>query len=182
MLIDEVESLTSARKAAVAGSEPSDAVRAVNALLTQIDNLRSRPNVLIITTSNITEAIDLAFVDRADIKQYIGPPDEIARYEILRSCLNELIRVGIITHDEPIRSYKELQAGNGKHDTQAFMQALQQVARDCDGLSGRALRKMPFIAHAMFVSSITSSMDRFLKALHQAVQKEKTSRQQLGGD
>jgi hypothetical protein len=26
------------------------------------------------TTSNITDAIDLAFVDRADIKQYIAPP------------------------------------------------------------------------------------------------------------
>lgn len=31
LLIDEVESLTSARKAAVSGSEPSDAVRVVNA-------------------------------------------------------------------------------------------------------------------------------------------------------
>ena len=34
VLIDEVESLTAARKAAVAGSEPADAIRAVNALLT----------------------------------------------------------------------------------------------------------------------------------------------------
>ena len=30
--------------------------------------------MLVLTTSNITEAIDLAFVDRADIKAYIGPP------------------------------------------------------------------------------------------------------------
>ena len=35
----------------------------------QIDNLRERDNVLILTTSNVSEAIDLAFVDRADIKQ-----------------------------------------------------------------------------------------------------------------
>jgi hypothetical protein len=68
-LIDEVESLTAARKAAMSGSEPSDAVRVVNALLTQIDALKQRSNVIILTTSNITEAIDLAFVDRADIKQ-----------------------------------------------------------------------------------------------------------------
>ncbi len=31
-------------------------------------------NVLIMTTSNITESIDDAFIDRADIKQYIGLP------------------------------------------------------------------------------------------------------------
>ena len=36
------------------------------------------------------EAIDLAFVDRADIKQYIGLPSTIARYQILRSCVHEL--------------------------------------------------------------------------------------------
>lgn len=54
------------------GSEPSDAIRAVNALLTQLDQLKRFPNVMILTTSNITEAIDLAFVDRADIKAYIG--------------------------------------------------------------------------------------------------------------
>ena len=35
----------------------------------QIDNLRERDNVLILTTSNVSEAIDLAFFDRADIKQ-----------------------------------------------------------------------------------------------------------------
>ena len=51
------------------------------------------PNVLILTTSNVTEAIDLAFVDRADIKQYIGPPSAAACFKIYHSCLNELMRV-----------------------------------------------------------------------------------------
>lgn len=37
VLIDEVESLTAARKAAAGGGEPSDAIRAVNALLTQVN-------------------------------------------------------------------------------------------------------------------------------------------------
>jgi SpoVK/Ycf46/Vps4 family AAA+-type ATPase len=70
-----VESLTAARKAAVSGSEPADAVRAVNALLTALDSLKGFPNVMLLTTSNITEAIDAAFVDRADIKAYLGPPE-----------------------------------------------------------------------------------------------------------
>ncbi|KAJ0402395.1 hypothetical protein P43SY_004104 [Pythium insidiosum] len=34
-----------------------------------LDSLKNFPNVLVLTTSNITEAIDVAFVDRADIKQ-----------------------------------------------------------------------------------------------------------------
>ncbi len=40
----------------------------------QLDALKAYPNVLVLTTSNITGAIDLAFVDRADIKAYVGPP------------------------------------------------------------------------------------------------------------
>ena len=59
-----MESLTSARQSAMSGSEPSDAIRVVNALLTQLDQVKRYPNVLILTTSNVTGAIDLAFVDR----------------------------------------------------------------------------------------------------------------------
>lgn len=44
--------------------------------------LKHCKNVLVMTTSNITEAIDLAFVDRADIKQYIGLPSALARYQV----------------------------------------------------------------------------------------------------
>ena len=49
--------------------------------------------MIILTTSNITGAIDLAFVDRADIKQYIGLPSAMAIYKIYHSCLTELMKV-----------------------------------------------------------------------------------------
>ena len=49
--------------------------------------------MIILTTSNITGAIDLAFVDRADIKQYIGLPSSMAVYQIYQSCLTELMKV-----------------------------------------------------------------------------------------
>lgn len=55
-LEDEVESLSAARTAAVAGSEPSDAIRVVNALLTELDRLKRHENVLILTTSNSADA------------------------------------------------------------------------------------------------------------------------------
>lgn len=51
------------------------------------------PNVLILSTSNISGTIDLAFVDRADIKQFIGLPTPRAIYAIYFTCLKELIRV-----------------------------------------------------------------------------------------
>ncbi|XLR62166.1 hypothetical protein S83_012838, partial [Arachis hypogaea] len=54
---DEVESLAAARKAAISGSDPSDSIRVVNALLTQTDKLKSSLNVIILTTSNITTTI-----------------------------------------------------------------------------------------------------------------------------
>jgi len=93
ILVDEIESLAHARKLCINGSEPSDSIRVVNALLTQLDQIKRYPNVLIMTTSNMTEAIDLAFVDRADIKQYLGYPCTEAIYSIYRSCLKELMRV-----------------------------------------------------------------------------------------
>lgn len=41
LLVDEVESLTAMRNSAMSGVEPSDAIRVVNAVLTQIDQVRS---------------------------------------------------------------------------------------------------------------------------------------------
>ncbi len=44
----------------------------MNALLTQLDKLRKRTNCLVLATSNLTGAIDPAFMDRADLTLYIG--------------------------------------------------------------------------------------------------------------
>lgn len=49
--------------------------------------------MVILTTSNITERIDVAFMDRADIRQYIGPPSAAAIFKIYLSCLEELMKV-----------------------------------------------------------------------------------------
>lgn len=93
ILIDEIESLAHVRKACSNGTEPTDSIRVVNALLTQLDQVKRYPNALILTTSNLSEAIDLAFIDRADIRQYIGHPTQQAIYKIYASCLKELMRV-----------------------------------------------------------------------------------------
>lgn len=41
-------------------------------------------------------AADSAFVDRADIVQYVDLPPREAIYEILRGCLAELVKKGIV--------------------------------------------------------------------------------------
>ncbi|KAG1692119.1 hypothetical protein DVH05_025741 [Phytophthora capsici] len=197
VLIDEVESLTAARKSAVSGSEPSDAIRVVNALLTQLDALKRHPNVLVLTTSNITEAIDVAFVDRADIKQYIGLPSCHARYDILRSCIEELRRVGILQPTtQPLFPYQELRRRrasrkrvvdqmtstsseeNGTEDLELSM-GLMQAAEMAEGFSGRALRKLPFQTHAFFIQSRIATVNEFIHYLMQTIQREIQHKQQL---
>lgn len=93
VLIDEIESLAHARTKCLSENEPSDSIKVVNAVLTQIDQIKRYPNVLILTTSNMTGAIDVAFVDRADVKQFLGLPSIQAIEKIYLSCLQELIRV-----------------------------------------------------------------------------------------
>ncbi|CAM6001991.1 unnamed protein product, partial [Sphagnum balticum] len=132
VLIDEVESLAHTRQVSINGTEPSDAIRVVNALLTQIDNIKNYPNVVILTTSNVTGAIDLAFVDRADIKQFIGLPSIEAIYGIYRSCVLELVRSNIIRlQDESILNYDQLESAsvfNDKNNSFAASYQLLEIA------------------------------------------------------
>lgn len=183
VLIDEVESLAAARKAALSGSEPSDSIRVVNALLTQLDKLKSAPNVIILTTSNITAAIDIAFVDRADIKAYVGPPTLQACYEILRSCLQELLRTGILSNSQDggclvlpnYASLKEKMSEVVSTESQMFPhlgKQLLEAAEACEGMSGRSLRKLPFLAHAALANPYSCEPGNFLHVMMQTAKRE----------
>lgn len=95
ILVDEVESITFARSA-LSSAEPSDSMRVVNAVLTQLDQLQRFPNVLTLTTSNLSQSIDSAFVDRADLKQFIDYPSAVATFHIFKSAIMELIKASEI--------------------------------------------------------------------------------------
>ncbi|XP_063054936.1 pachytene checkpoint protein 2 homolog isoform X2 [Engraulis encrasicolus] len=180
VLIDEVESLTTARNASQAGTEPSDAIRVVNAVLTQLDQIKRHPNVVILTTSNVSEKIDLAFVDRADIKQYIGPPSTEAIFGIYQSCLEELMKCQIIYPRQQLLTMFELQTMDFKESNVSQLSlTLRNIAIKSKGLSGRALRKLPFLAHALFVKAPTISLEGFLVALDKAVDKQIEERKHL---
>lgn len=180
VLIDEVESLAAARKSAMSGSEPSDAIRVVNAVLTQLDQIKRYPNVLILTTSNLTGALDLAFVDRADIKQYIGNPSPVAIFGIYRSCIDELMKTGIITPAQSLLDLRALEFMRFVENevTKDSLQ-LRDIAIKSYGLSGRTLRKLPFIAQAMYVQKFEVSLQDFLIALDQAVMQQFKEREDL---
>ncbi|KAJ8041863.1 Pachytene checkpoint protein 2-like [Holothuria leucospilota] len=180
VLIDEVESLTAARQSAMSGSDPSDAIRVVNALLTQIDQIKKNSNVLILTTSNVTGAIDLAFVDRADIKQYIGPPSAAAIFKIYHSCINELMKTGIISPPQQILDLRALEVVRFmENDATKHSLKLREVAQKSYSLSGRTLRKLPFLAHALFIQKPTVTLEVFLEALERAVQQQFEERRGL---
>ena len=91
----------------------------------------------------------------ADIKQYIGNPSPRAIYQILRSCLLELMRVQIIA---PAADFLPVNALRSHHtDTTTLSDdasaSLFMCSVKANGLSGRALRKIPFLAHAKFLRS-----------------------------
>lgn len=187
VLIDEVESLAAARKAALSGSEPSDSIRVVNALLTQMDKLKSSPNVIILTTSNITAAIDIAFVDRADIKAYVGPPTLQARYEILRSCLQELLRTGILSNSQVqdgdsliLPNFVTLKEKLNSPEITEFAAPLNlgkhllEAAEACEGLSGRSLRKLPFLTHSALANPCGCEPDKFLSTMMTTAKRERS--------
>lgn len=139
-------------------NEPSDSLRVVNAVLTQLDQIRKFPNVLILTTSNLTSTIDLAFIDRADIKQFIGNPSLEAIYHIYQSATDELKRVKIIDDNE--------------YDLAEYQILLSKLASRSSGLSGRALRKIPFLAHSLYLhGESTVTMINYLAAMLLAIEK-----------
>ena len=147
VLIDEVESITSTRTAN--SSEPGDAVRVVNSVLTCLDQLKRRKNVLVLCTSNMLSSIDPAFVDRIDFKVYIGNPNLLARYQILYSCIIELQNKGIIKPAVSLESWTSADFNNFESNEYA----LYNVAQLAEGLSGRSLRKLPMQVHAFHLDS-----------------------------
>lgn len=151
------------KRKSIPGSEPSDSLRVVNAVLTQLDQIRKFSNVLILTTSNLTSAIDFAFLDRADIRQFIGPPNVAAIAKIYRSILTEL----------------EVRDVVGAHDLSdsEFEEQLQTLSVASVGISGRTLRKIPILAHAFYTDHTFEEkrqgipLSVFIEAMRKAISK-----------
>jgi pachytene checkpoint protein 2 len=135
----------------------------------------------------LTTIQDSAFLDRVDIIERIPNPSSAAAYEILRSCFNELLRCGIIQNlfdiviieDEDERDvFPPLVAVRCSVDTCSPAKRLLSIAERCAGLSGRALRRLPYLGLALYGYGDTHSISDALSLLDAAVRKEK--REEIG--
>ncbi|KAI5244153.1 hypothetical protein E4T42_07198 [Aureobasidium subglaciale] len=97
VLIDEIESIAASRRASTKNGECADTVRTTNQLLTALDCIRSKPNIVVFCTSNLLETIDTAFLDRVYDAVSMPSPCASAVYTILSNILNTLIDAEAIT-------------------------------------------------------------------------------------
>ncbi|KAM5478140.1 cytochrome c1 [Microsporum canis] len=196
VFIDEVETMTAQREQTLSGNDPLDAMRAVNSLLMALDRLRHHPNVVVLCTSNLLTALDSAFLDRVDIKQFIPPPSEIGVYEIFRSCLGSLSRCGLIEGSrfdispvdpndtetalkyiaEPadsliLPSYGETQLWY-RLFPESIPKQLADISQMSVGLSGRSLRRIPALSLVLYTSYEVCTVDQALAALRRGVEEE----------
>ncbi|WVW81823.1 hypothetical protein I302_103820 [Kwoniella bestiolae CBS 10118] len=179
VMIDEVESLTAARAAAMTGNEPSDSMRVVNALLTQLDRLRVRKNVLVMTTSNLIDAIDEAFLSRVDLSELVPLPPPEAVYSILKGCIEEMMRKKMIK-ERKLLEYQRASVLTGFWEGQTnkisrYSGGLAALAKKCHELqiSGRTLRKLPVLAHTTKLSGNRKrTLNDWIKAMLDIVQQQ----------
>ncbi|EKG14659.1 ATPase AAA-type core [Macrophomina phaseolina MS6] len=199
IMIDEVETLVAPRENSAFGGEVADAMRVTNGVLTALDRLRNRPNVIVLCTSNITDAIDSAFMDRADVIQLVPDPGPDAVYGILRSSFNELIKQGILTSTAVCEPHESSSVTNdtdtdNNHDStlqdpalfpsvgivelmaaeDSSAMKLLNISKQCLGMSGRKLRKLPSKAVGLYTYSDQPSVEEVLEALQKTADKEKS--------
>ncbi|CAF1370217.1 unnamed protein product [Adineta ricciae] len=166
ILIDEIESLSMSRTSSLSSNEPSDMLRVVNTLLTQIDRLKSFSNILILTTSNLIEIIDQALIDRSDLTLFIGPPSLKTIFHIFQACLDELIEKNLI-HSSASRP-------------EEIKDQLWSLAKESDGLSGRTLRKLPMIAFSYIQQSDDFiQCDELFNAMHEQLKHKRNTNDYL---
>ncbi|KAI5966354.1 uncharacterized protein KGF55_000663 [Candida pseudojiufengensis] len=65
LLIDELETIGTARSSIIKNNEMTDGVRIVNIFITYLDRLRKFPNLITIATTNLIDNLDPAIIDRA---------------------------------------------------------------------------------------------------------------------
>ncbi len=129
VLLDEVETLVADRSKMSLEANPVDVHRATDAALVQLDHLAAEfTNLLFVATSNFPQAIDEAFVSRADFVLSVPLPGEAAVQSILVSTLEGMA----VQFPALVRLAED--------------PSLRAVAKVCLGLDGRKIRKLVAMA------------------------------------
>lgn len=162
VLLDEVETLAVARSKISMEANPVDVHRATDAVLAQLDHLAStNPELLFIATSNFPDAIDEAFLSRADLILNIDMPGPEACRAILASTIEAMAeafpKVRKIISDPKFEKAAEL----------------------CRGLDGRRIRKL--VPSACTFNKETAA-DPSLLTASDLVRAAEHARKQLGAE
>jgi SpoVK/Ycf46/Vps4 family AAA+-type ATPase len=129
VLLDEVETIVADRQRLSLEANPIDVHRATDAALAGVDALtRSHRNTLIIATTNFENAVDRAFLSRADWIERIGPPNSEARTSIFEEMID------VLANEWP--------------ELAALKKRVPKFVELTDGLDGRRVRKALMSAFA----------------------------------
>ena len=162
VVLDEVETLAADRVKLSLEANPVDVHRATDAVLAQLDQLaEAYPELLFIATSNFPQAVDAAFVSRADLVATVGLPSPEA-------CL------AILTH-----SLEALASKFPEIKTLVGHKLIKQCAQECVGLDGRRIRKS--VLNALAVDKIVALQPAKLTADH-VLLAVRQARKELGLD
>ena len=132
VLIDEVESFAVRRTSASFETNPVDVHRATDAVMLGVDEIaRKLPSVLFVTTTNFIEAIDDAFLSRADLVMHFALPNAETIANILQHSLAELAVQWPAL--QPLGSDAA---------------RIREIAALCEGWNGRQVRKLVLAALA----------------------------------
>ena len=155
VLIDEVESFAVRRTSASFETNPVDVHRATDAVMLGIDAIaKSLPSVLFVTTTNFIDAIDDAFLSRADLVMHFALPSTETIANILQHSLEEL-------------------AVQWPALRPLFQQRteIEQIAKLCDGWNGRQVRKLVLAALAQRLEVAKDPTQLTLADLREAARK-----------
>lgn len=132
VVLDEVETLAADRAKMSLEANPVDVHRATDAVLTEIDHLAAeRPGILFVATSNFPQAVDSAFVSRADLVVTVPLPGPEGCQMILNDTVSAVAK-----------AFPELRDLPGS-------KAVADAAKLCVGLDGRRIRKIVVAAMAL---------------------------------
>ncbi|GMS84895.1 hypothetical protein PENTCL1PPCAC_7070, partial [Pristionchus entomophagus] len=155
LLVDEAESLCTRRSSC--GNDPTDSIRAVNALLTQLDKLRRRSNVFALCTSNLGDSLDGALIARSDVSRVVPLPGERALTAIYRSCIQQLIAIGVISPT----------------DVDEVMESVcSTLSSSSLSFSARSIRQIPAVAYAKSMKR-RMNLETFVPFLFKALEDKK---------
>src|SRR5881394_3689830 len=132
VLVDEVESFAVRRTSASFETNPVDVHRATDAVMLGIDEIaRKLPSVLFVTTTNFIDAVDEAFLSRADLVMRFELPDRDTVGRILEHALGELA----VQWPALLPLAQDAQR-------------MSELAALCEGWDGRRIRKLVLAALA----------------------------------